>query len=247
RVLLDIVDALASTLYEPEPLPVTARLWNPDGAFSRAVRAAVGEFAQLVGLDVESLPRLLPWHQPYFVFDPERQAIFYPDVDGLPHEVAAFHVQFVGGNVTSACQALSALAPATVAHELVHALREHAGLLTDDHWHEEYVANRLAVGFLRGTDATRWEICRRLVRGACERGSRHLDETAHAILLRSAEPALAGGSPGLGSLTDYGVSLETSAAIHWQMVDQLMDAEPSFEEDLAEYVGLRRQDELAAE
>jgi geranylgeranyl pyrophosphate synthase len=229
RIVLDIVDAVAATLYEPEPIEETAFLYSPETPFDVAARRAFREFCSTIGQAIEDLPRLAPWHLPYFMFDAERQVVFYPDVDGLPDEVLPFHEALMDESREVTRMTLLGLLPALLAHELTHALRERAQLLTEDHWHEEYVANRLATGFLGRRSSAESRQVKLVAERLVQRNGHLLDEAALNIVERSA--AHSDVPPG------YGVSAEQAALVHWEMVRRLLDESPDLSNDVATYLG----------
>ena len=150
RVLLSVVDALADSVCEIEPIAATAAMFTPNDAFSEAVRCALSDFAGFAGNRFgPETPGLLPWHLPHFNYSPDRGVIYYPDVDGLAEEVLPFH-QHVADyeSIEATRSALLSQLPFILAHELAHAERHRIGRLGDDQWHEEYVANRIALAYV---------------------------------------------------------------------------------------------------
>jgi hypothetical protein len=179
-------------------------------------------------------PSLRPWHNAHWLYVPSRDTIFYPDVDGLAEEVLPFQAYLLGtGDLTEARAAVERQLPAVIAHEMFHAWREAAGRMTDDHWHEEWAANRLAVAYAREhapetlahTDA----LCRRVVTRFADR----LDDRAEAVLARC---SAAGGHAG------YGMDLLGTAVVTLEMVRRLIGEAPALGDAMRELLtpALRR-------
>jgi len=152
RLLLQIVDTLAGALYEPEELPCSEQIRTLRGAFGERLAQEAHEFCSEERLWAEApLPSLRPWNQPFFMFAPDERAIYYPDLDGLAAEVLPFFAKLLATTLEDARAVLTRLAPFFLAHELVHARRFDLGLLSEDTWHEEIVANSLALTYLDST------------------------------------------------------------------------------------------------
>jgi hypothetical protein len=83
------------------------------------------------------------------MYDPARGVIFYPDIEGLPEETLPFQAALLGEpELPEVAQLIRRQAPALVAHELFHHYRHARGQLGRDMWHEELVANTLAVAYI---------------------------------------------------------------------------------------------------
>lgn len=151
RTWLDTVDLLVSSVYQPAPLPHSTALYRPEGAWHREVaRLVEGFFCRVAAFDPPPPPRLRPWHLPPWVFDARTKVIAYPDLEEQLGEIAPFQAELLGGAPFDVVgQILRGQAPAVLAHELFHYWRDAAGHLSPEHWHEEYVANRLAIAYCR--------------------------------------------------------------------------------------------------
>jgi geranylgeranyl pyrophosphate synthase len=149
RTLLDTVDGLVSSVYRPQPVAETLRLWTPSGSWHREVHARLAAlWSRLEPHRPPPRPRLLPWHLPQWVFDAEQNVVRYPDLEEQAREIAPFSALLLGtSDLDAAARTLAAQAPAVLAHECFHYWRAAAGRLTREHWHEEYVANRLAIAY----------------------------------------------------------------------------------------------------
>jgi len=233
RILLGIVDAVAGAIYEVEPLSETAALWQPRGGFHDHVREAARAFhAELAQVGAPPVPRLEPWHQPFCLFEPELGVIRYPDVEGLPSEVLPFHAQLWGVSDQEAARLWWTIAPTLIAHEMFHVWRHELGLLTEDAWHEEYVANRLAVAFAKRYRTAELDLVAALATRVVSDQSELLDEQAHATLRRSKVAS---------RHERYGVSLPTAAVMHWQMVHELIGEGPDLEAEIDRFLSVRDQ------
>lgn len=216
RALLSVVDTLSGSLYAVDPIAETASWWQPRGGFHDAVRDALQDFLRRMDpLGAPPAPRLEPWSWPHYLYDPERSTLYYPDVDGLPGDVLPFYAGVFGlEDPSAAAELLREQLPLTIAHEMFHRWRDRAGRLTSDHWHEEYVANRLAVGY-----ASQYypELLARIVglaRNVVARSDDELGVRARAILERcSQEHPEARG---------YELDVESSAAVHFWMLERLL-------------------------
>jgi hypothetical protein len=239
-VLLSIADALAETIYAPEPIAETASFFSPEDEFSRSLRAQLDVFAaNLSHHALPEVPKLVPWHLPHFEYDPERRTIFYPDVVGLSEEVLPFHATLYGtADISSAGDILRTAAPVLLPHEMFHFLRHQNGRLTEDRWHEEYVANRLAVAYAQ-------RFCPDALTRALDDVKRVLvvndydHDAVHDILLRCKTPK----SEACGYETDP----VTAAVVHAKMVHELTASALDMETEFADLLGMTPSDAVAAE
>lgn len=240
RLLLSIADALAETVYSPEPLPETDAFFSPDDEFSLVVRNVVRRFMQhLAELGLPQQPRLIPWHLPHFEYDPERRTIFYPDLGGLGEEVLPFHAALYGVEQTSAARdILFAAAPVLMPHEMFHFLRHQQGRLTEDRWHEEYVANRLAVAYGQ-------RFCPDVLARAVADVQRVLvvneydSDSVEAILARCSKPS--------EEPRGYEVDPVTASAVHARMVQKFAALRLDLDDEVQTLLGLRKTNLVAAE
>lgn len=234
RTWLYIADGLAAALYELPELPVSAALRRPDGPWSRQIRAwADGLRADLARFDPPPVPPLLPWHLPQYMYAPDRQVIYYPDLEGLPEEIVPFQAALLGlDDLDRVRDVMKAQAPAVMAHEFFHYWRDAAGHLTQDAWYEELAANGLAVAY--GNHA--WP---RLMAETAELATRVLARHPEGISPRGREILEALLSPGVrpsATPRAYEVSLEETALIQLEMVKRLCAREDSLEAAFAAYL-----------
>lgn len=225
RLLLSMVDTLASTLYAPEPIPESAPLFMPTGGLHDDLRAARAAFLdRLDAHGVLPVPELQPWHAPLYLFDPTSSTIRYPDLDELREEVVGQLTDLLELAAPSIEPAMQGSMPLLLAHEMFHAWRHAAGRLSADAWHEEFVANRLAMAY-----ALRFE-----------------PQAAQATLVMSqlvlahvaaedGEDALLARASLQGEASDYALSFRAAARIHARM---LIDAAQScdFDADRASWL-----------
>jgi geranylgeranyl pyrophosphate synthase len=239
RTLLTLVDALVEPVYTPDPLPCTAEFFRTEDAFSRELAAVRDDFlGDLRDLLVPELPPLCPWHLPHFEYDPERGKVFYPDADGLPDEVLPFHADLCGTrDLTEARETLRCELPFVLAHEMFHFLRHHHGRLSEDRWHEEHVANRLAVAYTRThrPEALALSIA---VAGALIARS-ETSPVVDEILRRAVQDS--------GEARGYDVDVETAALVHAQMVTGFAKEELDLDRELAKWLGIAACPAVAAE
>lgn len=214
RLLCEIVDHLAGALYDPPPRPPRE---HPGSEFQQAQAAVAREFSRhMRPRGFMGTPALRPWHLPFYLYVPERQEIFFSDLDGLREEILPTHEQLLDLDSEATERTIRACMPFLVVHELVHAWRDQLGLLSDNAWHEEYIANSVALAYVR----------------------EHQPQAASAVLFAS-QRTLAGPFAGTaqerihrqqlvessrsakGQPSDYGATPEQAALIHAEMLTQL--------------------------
>ncbi len=223
RTLLDVVDDLAEGVYAPPEIAATQALWHPSGDWHRRVRRARDRFvARMQRHGLPPAPALRPWHRPQWMYVPRKATIFYPDVEGLAEEVLPFQAMLLGtGDLEVARAAVEGQLATVLAHEMFHFWRDAAGRLSDDHWHEEWAANRLAVAYARRyaapTLARTSALCERVIARFPER----LDARAEAVLSRCAryQPGARG----------YGMDLLDTAVVHLEMVRRFIAEGPDLD------------------
>lgn len=225
RMLLTIVDILSATLFEPEPLCETAEFFAPRGPFQEDVERSARQFTER--LEVPSTfvrPTFVPWEQPLFLFDPERVTVHYPDLDGLEGEVVSRFADGLRLDRAATVQAITRGMPLLVAHELFHAWRLTSARLSSDAWHEEFVANRLAMGYARRFEPEAAQATVEFSRLILDRVPRVANEAELLLLAREQ-----------GGPLDYELGLAGAARIHAKM---LLDAsvESDFDADRSRWL-----------
>jgi competence protein ComQ len=223
RTLLSVVDALAESIYTPVPVQATIHLWSPQGGWHDLVRGEMARFAQRMQPWVPpEPPALRPWHLPQWMFDAAKGILHYPDVDGLPEEVLPFYARLLDTDDADLVRRLLTVqAPAVLAHEMFHCWRHRNGRLTRDHWHEEWVANRLAVAYVRRHAPRALECTLELAQRVVRRSGQLLDERAEQVLRTCAahDPDAKG----------YAMSLESIAVVTLEMLRRLSRAAVDFD------------------
>lgn len=225
RMLLTIVDTLSSALFEPEPVSETAEFFATRGPFHDEVERSAGQF--MARLDVPQTfvrPTFVPWEQPLFLFEPERSAVRYPDLDGLEGEIVSRFADGLRLDRAATVPALTRGMPLLVAHELFHAWRLTRDRLSSDAWHEEFVANRLAMGYALRFEPEAAQATVEFSRLILDRVPRVANEAELLLLAREQ-----------GGPVDYGLGLAGAARIHARM---LLDAsvESDFDADRARWL-----------
>jgi heptaprenyl diphosphate synthase len=233
RLLLLVIDQLVEPVYAPKPVSETAELRAPQGGWHGHVRRLAAELGQrLKPFGAPATPPLLPWHLPQWMYDKQRGVIFYPDIEGLPEETLPFQAALLGEpDLTKVAELVRRQAPAVMAHELFHHYRDAAGLLSHDMWHEELVANTLAIAYAARYEPQAVTGGVALARQVLARPEHQLSEQARAVLaglLSSDRPA----QPN----TRYGLDPHQAALVQLAMICELAKAPEPLEQALSRYL-----------
>jgi geranylgeranyl pyrophosphate synthase len=147
RLLLELTDGIASTVYSPPPIDVTRGILFPTHGWHGEVRdCAAALWSLLCSHAPPPLPEFRPWGLPQWMYVPQQQTIYYPDLEDFGPEILAWQAELLGEQDEASVMAvMRQQLPTVVAHELFHYWRDAAGMLSHDHWHEEWAANSLAV------------------------------------------------------------------------------------------------------
>jgi geranylgeranyl pyrophosphate synthase len=221
RLMLLVIDQLVEGVYAPKPVIETAALRAPSDGWHGQVKKLAEEFQErLRPLGAPATPVLLPWHQSQWVYDKRRGVIFYPDIQGLPEETLPFQAALLGETDLAQVAALMRRqAPAVMAHELFHHYRDAVGVITTDMWHEELVANTLAIAY-----CTRYEPG--AVAGGVELAHRVLARPEHRLSARAEDilRALLEPQRPLQPGSGYQLDLHQTALVHLAMIRELARA-----------------------
>jgi hypothetical protein len=222
RTLLDVVDGLAEQVYEPPSLECSAALWRPSGGWHDRVRASLATVvARATSHGLPPPPELAPWHLPHWMFFADKGVVRYPDVGGLAEDILPFQAMLLGEeDLAAVATMMEAQLPAVVAHEMFHFWRHARGRLTQDHWHEEWVANRLAVAYLREHEPRTLETTLDLAGRVVDRFSSVLDEPAERVL--------AGCHEHRPDRHGYGMPMLTVAVVTLEMIRRLAREAPTW-------------------
>ncbi len=233
RTLLAVCDGLATSVYAPPPVRASRALFEPRTRFDRLVRREVERFSSRMGPHgFPGPPTFTPWQAPHWMYAPDQETIFYPDVDGLPDEILPFQASLLGQrDLRDTARVLEAQLPAVVAHELFHYWRDVAGRLTHDHWHEEWAANRLAVAYVAEFSPATLAGSVALADRVLRRFGRALEAPALSILDRC--------QVHVADDPDYGMSPMEVALLTLEMVRRLARAPAALPGALAELLGTR--------
>lgn len=227
RTWLYVADTMAGAIYPPPILEVSRALIQPDGEWHRHVhRMAVQLRADLAPFGPPGVPALLPWHLPQWMFDPGRNAIFYPDLEGQAEEILPPQAQLMGiADPRKVREVLSAQAPLVMAHEFFHYWRSEGGTMIPDFWYEEWAAMLLAVAYaqafhpelLRAATCLADDILARWPRGITPAGKRLLERLCTLDL----EPA--------ETSSGYGFPLDVMALIQLEVTRWLSEHDLSLD------------------
>lgn len=226
RLLLQVIDQLVEAVYAPKPVSETAALREPRSGFHAHVRRLAHELQTRLGpLGAPPTPALVPWHNPQWMYDKARGVIFYPDIEGLPEETLPFHAALFGEpDLAKVGELMWRQAPTLIAHELFHHYRDTVGQLGSDMWHEELVANTLAIAYSARFEPAALAEAVELAERVLATPGQQLTETAQRVLeaLVAAERR---PQPGVG----YGLDLQQSALVQLAMIRELARAPEQLE------------------
>lgn len=229
RLLLEVIDGLASAVFDPPALEVSASLFTPEGGWHDQVRGELAAFVDRMRPHLPpQAPQLRPWHLPQWMFRADQNVVYYPDLEDLGEEILPFQQALLGGDDRSEVERLvKRQLPAVLAHEVFHCWRHASGRLTEDHWHEEWAANRLAVAYARQYCPEALDVGLSIASRVRERFPEALDPVALSIL-DSCHQDRSGERQG------YGMDLEPMAVVTLEMVRQLAADEPKLENTVHE-------------
>jgi geranylgeranyl pyrophosphate synthase len=232
RLLLSIIDQLVEGVYTPQPVAETASLRLPRHGFCGHVQRLARDFsARLAPFGAPPPPPLLPWHLPHWMYDKARGVIFHPDIEGLPDETLPFQSALLGErDLDLVARLVWQQAPAVVAHELFHHYRDHVGKLGEDMWHEELVANTLAMAY-----TSRYEPA--AVRGGLQLAERVLSRPEHALTpeaRRTLDALLSPGRP--EQAAGYGLDMHQTALVQLAMIRALAEKELDLEVEIRRWL-----------
>lgn len=251
RILLDMIDRLASVLYDPVPRSCTRASTPSTNVGISAVRAGRPLLSERVETAAVDFARrmscwgfgpkieLTAWPHPIFLYSSAQGRVFYSDTEALPEETLPFHAALLDLSVAETKEWIERMEPFLIAHESTHAFRDRLGRLGEDAWHEEHIANELALAYVSAYDpacghAVLWT-SRRLLQ--LHRG----DEASSKRRGTLAEEARhSGGTP-----RDYGLSARDAALVHAEMLVRFSSHPRRLDEIVREWVPLR--DVTAAE
>jgi geranylgeranyl pyrophosphate synthase len=232
RMLLAIVDRLAQKVYEPEPIAETRDRFAPRGVFHDAVRDELAAFLQRMGpFEPPPAPSPEPWHLPQYMYEATRSVVYYPDLDDLADEVAPFQAELLGTSEEEAVSLLREQLQAVLAHEMFHYWRDRAGRLTNDKWHEEYAANRLALGYVRRFCPEALERALALADRILPRFEAFRDATVQELLDDFVTPRPGG--------REYGMDPQKAAIVQLEMLRRLVRTKTDLDADVAMFLGSR--------
>jgi len=216
RCMLQMVDGFAESVYEPPPIERTRPLFEPAGDWHCLVRRHLDLFLdRMRAYDPPGAPALIPWHLPQWLYVPDKRAIYYPDLDGLAEEILPMHAELL--QVDDAAALLSFQydqVPGTLSHEMFHYWRDTLGRLTNDHWHEEWVANELAVTYVNRFEPEVLGHTLKMAHWVVQSSPESLAEPVRAVL-SSCQHSCPEQSQ------DYDMSLRQITVTHFEMLLQI--------------------------
>jgi len=237
RLLLFVIDQLVEAVYSPPSVTETAALREPRFGWHAQVRQLAEQLeARLASFGAPASPPLVPWHLPQWMYDKSRGVIFYPDIEGLAEETLPFHAALLAEpELPRVAELLRGQAPTLLAHELFHHYRDAVGQLGSDTWHEELVANTLAVAYAAryepGALADGVELAERVL----ARPEHRLSEQAGRVLAALLDPERP-----LEPNTGYGLDLQQTALVQLAMIRELGKAPEDLERAVARLLTPKR-------
>jgi geranylgeranyl pyrophosphate synthase len=221
RVLLEVIDGLASAVFVPPRLEISASVVAPEGGWHDQVRCELAAFIRrMQPFCPPPAPGLRPWHLPQWMFRADEQVVFYPDLEDLAAEVLPFQQMLLGiSDPSEAERMVRRQLPVILAHEMFHCWRNASGRLTGDHWHEEWVANRLAVAYAHEHCPDVLDLGLGIASRVAERLSEALDAVAASILDSCHEDRST-------ERRGYGMGLTQTAVVSLEMVRRLAATPP---------------------
>ncbi len=239
RMFLDVVDNLAAGVYRTPVIIDSARLWSPCGPWHDAVRQELAHFVErMMPLGCPAVPVLRPWHLPHWMYAPDQAILFYPDVEGLPRETLPFQSALLGiDDLDEVAGILREQLPAVVAHEMFHHWRARSGRISADHWHEEWVANRLAVAY-----------CARFAESTLTHATRLAERVVvrHGGVSAEQESVLSGAEVERPNSSGYAMDMVSIGVVSLEMVRRQIAARPSLEPSIRALLGHRAGTALSA-
>jgi len=235
RGLLELVDRLADSVYEPVDVEATTRPFVTQSVgYNRIGEELMRCMGRLSGMVSVAPPQHRPWHLPQWMYCSGNQTIYYPDIDGLAEEVLPFQAKLLGlDDLSDVARVMLGQLPAVVAHETFHYLRHVSGNMTSDHWYEEWAANRLSVAYLRQYEPATLERSLELAATILGRYPRMLDARAEKTLERCfAQRIVAGEGYDMDSTSMAIASLEMIR----RLAEQSINLEVAFKELLTRVV-----------
>lgn len=234
RSFLWIVDGLAESVYALPEIPATRPILEPAGAWHDLVRR---EF-ELIWIRVNAgrefeRPSLRPWHLPQWMYVPKLHRIYYPDIEGLEEETLPFQARLLGTqDLREVADLMRAQVPAVLTHELCHCMRHLTGNLSEDHWHEEWVANRLTVAYLQHFAPHQLEDSIRLAERILARYPDAMDARLEATLARCSERR--------SKAAGYEMDMTSMAIVSLEMWRRLAMQPVDWDAAVASLLGVRR-------
>jgi geranylgeranyl pyrophosphate synthase len=237
RLLLFVIDQLVEAVYTPHSVTETAAIREPRVGWHAHVHRLADELAaRLAGLGAPASPPLVPWHLPQWMYDKGRGVIFYPDIEGLAEETLPFHATLLAEpQLPRVAELVRRQAPTLLAHELFHHYRDAVGQLSSDMWHEELVANTLAVAYAARYEPGALADGVALAERVLARPEHRLSEQAARVLAALLDPERP-PQPDTG----YGLDLRQTALVQLAMIRELGKAPEGLERAVARLLTRKR-------
>lgn len=151
KPLLFLIDSFSSSVYNIPILPEDLYFVEKKGEWNNYLNNLLDLFFDnMKNYNPPPKIKITSWHLPHWMYEPKRNIILYPDLDGLPEEILPIHSHiFENNDLNFVKKVLFEEAPFTISHEIFHYWRKYFSLLTNDYWYEEYVANSLSTSYIK--------------------------------------------------------------------------------------------------
>ena len=234
RTLLHTIDSLANSIYKTPFLDVSKFIFQPGGEWHKYIKNLVNDFFDnMKSFNPPQKPLILPWHLPQWMYEPKRNIIFYSDIEGQPEEILPIQSKLMGiSNLEDVKKVIVNQSPLIMSHELFHYWRKESGNLTQDYWYEEWVANNLAIAYVKTflPDLSKETIL--LSKQILSNKENSLSSKGKEILERLFNPDYKPSAQMLG----YEVDFDEMAFIQFSMINELYDQDFSLDETIKKFL-----------
>ncbi|MFN8577382.1 MAG: polyprenyl synthetase family protein [Candidatus Sericytochromatia bacterium] len=151
RAVLYLIDYLSNSIYKVKEIEETSSIIHPNRDYDLFIKNLVNTFfINMVEFKPPEQPSLIPWHLPQWMYESKRNIIYYSDLEGFKEDILPIQSKVLGmEDLDKLEKVLIDESTFVMAHEIFHYWRNQSGRITKDSWYEEWVANNLAIAYLR--------------------------------------------------------------------------------------------------